>query len=150
MIAVPFMRGGIIPLEGGGNQIMFQWNPAQISGPNVKPKYAEIEVAGREVPYLQYSNGSTITYTFDLDVSRGDNGPGYVKGVVEALSELTRPTIRGQGMNRAPRVLFIFGSLFSKVCVIAEVSPVYKGLFNPLTLDPYEAMVHIVLNEYRA
>ncbi|MEW6352509.1 MAG: hypothetical protein AB1646_25970 [Thermodesulfobacteriota bacterium] len=146
---IPFMRGMILPLEGGGQAIIFEWNPKQIEGPGAKAEYAQIKTAGRETPFLQYSNGDVISIRFDLELSRSDFGDGYVKGVVDNLVRLTKPTVRGQGVNRPPRVKFLFGNLLRRTCIVAEVNPVFKGQFNPLTLEPYGASVSVLLWEYK-
>ncbi len=143
----PFTQGALIPLEGGGSEIWFQWNPANVDEAH-KAEYAEIKVSGRDSPFLEYSNGATTTYSFDLDISRSDNGDDYVQSAVQSLVQMTKATVQGQGVNRPPRVLFVFGSLFSKECVVAEANPKYWGQFNPITLMPYQATVHVVLNEY--
>jgi len=143
----PFTRGQIIPLDGGGGSIQFQWNPKTVEGPGGRAEYAQLKCAGGEQPFLQFACGDVPEIRLDLDISGQDKSPGFVKSQVDALVKLTKPVARGQGVNRPPRVQLIFGPIREK-CVVVEVRPIVGPRFTT-DLQPLEAHVSVTLWKWR-
>jgi len=137
--------GQIIPIDGGGGAIRFQWNPREITGPTASAQYAVIAVAGREFPYLEYSNGQQSHIRFDLEYSTASDNGSLVKSNFQALNALTKPSVRGASMSRPPRVMFIFGSFLRERCVVVEVQPNFSKVFHEADLMPLHAKIGVTL-----
>lgn len=144
-----FIRGMIIPIEGGGGSIRFQWNPRDLGGFTSHAEYAVLKVAGRETPFLQFACGDVRQLDIELEFSKGANGDGYVMAMVESIQKLTRPLIRGATLHRPPRVMWIFGDMPKKRCVITKADPKFSGPFSP-SLSPQQARVSMSLLERTA
>jgi hypothetical protein len=142
-----FMRGMILPTEGGG-PVFFQWNPEKIGGPIAKAGWDVIKTAGREQPYLEYSCAESTVYKFTIQLSRMDNPDEFVSETIKRLVGLTKPIMAGGKVKRPPRVMFMLGSFLRKTCVVLDVDPISKGIFHPHSLLPFDAEVAITLAEY--
>jgi hypothetical protein len=140
-----FIRGMIIPLEGSGKTVRFQYNPRHISGPQLSPQYATLAVAGRELPFVQYGHGRESQIHFELQYSGQTDGGSFVKEQYEALKSLTEPTVRGASMNHPPKVMLIFGTFFRERCVVVEVNPDFTMPFHVQTLVSLNATIGITL-----
>lgn len=138
---------GMIVAETG-EVIVFQWNPNQIQGPTSQSEYARIATAGRKLPFYQYSNGSASSISFEIEWSRYDNTGSWVKDQVDKLNNLTRPTIRGAGISRPPRIQLILGNFLYETCVLISVEPQYSEPFEPTSLNPHNARVGLTLEKY--
>jgi hypothetical protein len=141
-------KGQIIPIDGPGPSIRFQWNPAKIEGPVVNAEYVMIPVAGRDAPYIQYSHGKEKRIRFTIEVSRYNNDDGYVNSVYNSLRALTQPSMKLAGVSRPPRVMLIIGSFLRAVCVLIEVTPSFEGIFSPNSLLPHNAKYTLTFLEY--
>lgn len=141
-------RGMIIPIDGGGSVVRFQWNPKEVQSA-VQAEWAVIKTAGSEQPFLQFCNGEAPTLQFDLEYSRSDNNDGFVLAQVQAIQRLTKPLVKGASMSRPPLVKFVMGSLPRPTCIVKQANAVFSGLFHPTSLLPYEAKVSVILWEYR-
>lgn len=141
------IRGMIISIEAMIQPIRFQWNPRELQGFTSKAEYAVLKVAGRETPYLQFATGDVRQLDVELEFSKSGNGDGYVMRMVEALQELTKPLVRGVTLHRPPRVMWIFGEMPKKRCVITRADPKFSGPFSA-GLDPQQAKVSLTLLEH--
>lgn len=135
----------LIPMEGGGGPIGFQWNPHKIHR-SKKIKYNQLRVAGREQPILQYGCGEAQTYTIEFDVSRYNRGDSHVKDTVDKIFKLTKPTVGGF-IKRPPRCEFILGDAINVTVFVASIDVEYGPLYNPTSLLPYMSKVTMVLEE---
>jgi len=140
--------GMIIPIDGPGSSIRFQWNPKKIDGPTVKAEYAKLNVAGRDSPYQQYSHGDATIIKFTIEVSRYNNSDGYVASIGDALRSLTQPSVQMAGMSRPPRVMLILGSFLRSICILTEVAPEFEGIFEQNSLLPFNAKYKLTFHEY--
>lgn len=143
-----FIRGMIIPIEGGGSTIRFQWNPRELQGFGARAEYAILKVAGRETPFLQFACGDVPTLEIELKFTKGSSDDGYVMRMVDTLQRLTKPLIRGATLHRPPRVMWVFGDMPKRRCVVARADPRYQGLFSA-SLAPHEATVSLTLLEHK-
>lgn len=138
-----FTQGQIIPLGGLIPPIRFQWNPREINGPTATSTYATMRVAGRQFPYIEYSNGEQSSIRFDLEYStRSDNG-SMVKANYLLLNSLTMPLTIGKTMQQPPMVMLILGNFLRERCVVTEVTPNFPRLFDRDTLLPLQAKISI-------
>lgn len=141
-------KGILMPIEGVLAPVQFQWNPSKVGGPKVRAKWTPINTAGRAQPYLHYASGEGNKFSISIMLSRHDNSDNYVSDTVNRIQMMQFPQIRGVGTSRPPRVMLIMGTFLRKLVVIESVDPVFKELFNPATLLPYEAEVALGLVEY--
>lgn len=141
-------KGVLMPIEGILAPVKFQWNPNKIGGPKVKAKWTPINTAGRAQPFLQYGSGEANKFSISIMLSRYDNEDNYVSDTVNRIQSMQFPQIQGAGTTRPPRVMLIMGTFLRKLVVIDSVDPVFKELFNPTTLLPYDAEVALGLIEY--
>lgn len=142
-----FIRGMIIPIEGGVSPIRFQWNPRELQGFGARAEYAVLKVAGREAPFLQFACGDVRQLDIELKFTKGGSDDGYVMGMVNALQQLTKPLVMGATLHRPPRVMWVFGEMPKRRCVITRADPRFHGLFSS-TLAPHEATVSLTLLEH--
>lgn len=144
-----FVRGMIIPIDGGGSPVRFQWNPNRIDGPTAGAEWDQVKTAGRAQPWLQFSCGTQPEIAFIIQLSSDQGGrDGSVEQAAEALRKLSRPQKRGQGVPHPPRVELIVGTFLRKTCVLIGVSPVFHKQFDPQTLQPVFGEVSLKLWEY--
>jgi hypothetical protein len=102
------MKGMIIPLTGTAGNLTFQWNPDEISQSHAAT-WVPIKVAGKEVPFYQFTNGEDDQLEFTLRFSsKGD--PGFVKGQLEKVMGFLKPTQRFSGMQSPAVLQVILGS----------------------------------------
>lgn len=99
--------GMIIPIDGGGTPIVFQYNPMETHW-QYGSEFAQIEVQGKEGPLLEFANGSLTSLSFDLQVIKHASDHD-VQGIIDALVGLTKPIAGGAGTKRAPKVRFVYG-----------------------------------------
>jgi hypothetical protein len=126
--------------------VQFQWNPQKMTRTK-DVQWAQLKPAGREAPIYHYGCGSAQIYTFEAEFSRSDNGSGYVASMIDALMSLTKPLVKGAGVNRPPLVQLILGSFISVQGVINNVSAVYGPLFHPSSLSPHDAKYNVTIHE---
>jgi len=138
----PFTHGMVIPLEGSGQTVAFQWNPEQIDGPDAKADWEAIPTAGAKIPGVEYSAGGVPHIQFDIALSR-DNSDQDVDSMVKSLQRLTDPTVKGRGKDRPPRLKLILGDR-RWTCVLLEANPHYHKFFHPITLQPYFAKIGLL------
>lgn len=144
-----FSHGMILPIDGGV-PVTFQWNPREIRGPGGQAKYAAIEVAGREFPYIQYSNGQPSNIQFDTLWSTVNDAGVAVLAAFWALNSLTTPIPRGMSYSRPPRVMLILGGFLREMCVVCEVTPKFSVGTGPHFKDTLlPAIATISLNLWR-
>jgi hypothetical protein len=140
------MHGMLIPMGGGGGPVVFPWNPEMLNGPNIAPQYAQIDVAGKESPYLQFANGGPQELSFDLHVVR-NMSPADCWQLYTALEGLTKPVKQGPGPAAPPKVQVILGPIRGRY-VVTAVGPKFGRVFNPNSLDPEEAVISVKLTKY--
>jgi len=133
-------------ISGGGASIRFYYNPETIR--IIKSTdWAQLRAAGREQPILQYGCGSPIIVKFDILIRRKP-GDDYGKNLVQSLLRLTKPTVRGAGVDRPPIVTLDLGEAIRlQSCIIARVEPELGPLFSPDDLTPYLGKVHVEIWE---
>ena len=141
-----YVRGQVIPLEGGGSPVRFQFNPHRYDGPTAVAGWDQVKVAGRDQPWLQFSCGETTVLKVDIKLS--SDGGASVKDQVDALTAFKRPTVRGAGVNHPPRLKLILGSFVRLNCVLKEVSPSFGHPADPATLMPYHGDLTLTFWEY--
>ena len=151
-----YTRGMLLPLEGGGMPVIFQYNPFELNiGKGAH--WAQLPTAGRDQPYLQFGCGTPRKVQMNMEVSRGNNGPEYVKVMCEAVEALTKPTVRGAGLDRPPIVQLILGAHLSLSCIVHNAQTRFGShrgqraqtyMAEPYGLLPKEAVINIVLLEF--
>lgn len=139
-----WLHGMLIGIEGGG-RVRFHYNPSSIKT-NKTPAWNKLKAAGREQSILQYGCGEPIYYSFEVDLTRA-GGDGYPRQAVETLLEMCRPTVKGAGVDRPPKVQLILGNAVNATCVVDSVEGDYGPLFSPQSLDPYLGKLSIKLVE---
>lgn len=137
----------IMSLDGGGGRVQFYWNPQTIET-NKDTKWNHLAAAGREQDILQYSCGAPIYYQFEVDLTRA-GGESYVKDTTEKLLEMCKPSVKGAGVDRPPRVKLILGQAINATCIIASVSSKYGPLYDPGSLNPYFGKLTLKLVEIK-
>ena len=145
-----FTRGMIIPLEGGSGPIIFQWNPYELHI-NKDIKWKPLHVAGAEAAYLEYGCGEPRHISIGIEVSQDNNSDFFVKGQLDALLDLSKCTVKGQGVDRPPRLLLQLGASLSVTCIVDDIRVRYGShvgqrhhftyLAHPDTLLPREGNV---------
>lgn len=154
----PFTKGMIIPIDGSGPTVIFQWNPYEV---HVKKdvKWRGIHTAGREQPIFQYGCGEARVLSLSVEVSRYNNSDFFVQGFFDQLQALAVPSVFGMGVNRPTRVQAILGQSINMTCFIDDVHFRYGShrgqqhhftyLATPDNLLPKEGHVIIKLIEYK-
>jgi hypothetical protein len=133
----------MIPLDGPGTPVIFQFNPNEVNGPIAEADYASMGVGGRELPYLQYSHGKEAAITFELVAARTMSA-GEVNAMHGALKALTKPFKKGVGPGSPPRVMLILGGFMRETVVVKSVHPKFKRFHNP-DLNPNEGRFQVTL-----
>jgi hypothetical protein len=133
----------MIPLDGPGTPVIFQYNPSEVGGPVAEADYATMGVGGRELPYLQYSHGKESAITFELIAAKSMSG-AEVSGMHKALQSLTKPFKKGVGPGNPPRVMLILGGLMRETVVVKSVQPKFRRFHTP-DLVPNEARFQVTL-----
>ncbi len=141
-------KGMMMPIDGGGAPVVFQYNPCELNGPSAEAEYATIGVGGSEHPYMQYSHGKESVIQFEL-VSARDMGEGQVKAMHQALVALTKPEKKGVGPGSPPRVMFILGGFIREKCIVKSVQPRFRRFHNPESLMPNEGRFQITLWKWK-
>jgi len=138
-----WLKGSMIGEDG--TVITFFFNPSTIKI-SKNTKWNELKAAGREQGVLQYGCGDPRSFEFELKLTRtpGDN---YPKSVVEKLFKMTKPTIRGAGVDRPPKVRLNLGNAVKTECIIDSIQATYGPLFNPRDLTPWLGGVSVKLTE---
>ena len=139
-------KGMLIPESG--SPLSFEWNPSEVTETK-HIKWAQIHVAGRETPVLQYGCGEAKHYSFILILSRKDQGDDFVAKQCKTLLDMTEPTVKGAGVDRPGSVTFKLGDTVNMKCVIEEIKAIYEQPFLPDNLAPCFGKVHIKLLEYQ-
>lgn len=151
-MSAPFIRGMLLPLDGGAGPVIFQWNPTRMKGPNASASWAATAVAGREHPYLQYTSGQQSNIPLDLIYQTESDGGAAVIAAFWQLMALTTPTPRGVSYQRPPLVVLRIGSWPSEICVVTEIRPDFAIGTGPEfanTLLPAEATISVNLWRWR-
>ena len=141
-----FAQGMIIDDEGGGGAISFEWNPATVQI-DKKIKWNQMHAAGCDIPYIQFGCGEARRLTFELDLSRSSMGDGYVKDQIQKLLKLSKPSVKGSGVDHPPKVTVKMGSALTFKGYVEHVIGHHGLLANPSSLEPYEGRCKIVLIE---
>lgn len=147
-----FVKGMILPIDGGAGPVIFQWNPTRLNGPNANAIWSTIAVAGREIPYLQYANGNSSNIPIDLIYQTESDHGAAVVAAFWALNALTTPIPRGMSYSRPPIVMLILGAFLRELCVVTEVRPDFvigTGPYFANTLLPAEAKISLNLWRWR-
>lgn len=145
------VKGMILPIDSIGAPVLFQYNPDVLRGPTIAPQYAALSVAGRELPYLQYSGGGMSAMPFDLTFHTESDGGAAVMAAWLSLVSLTSAFSFGFGAARPPRVIFILGSWPRYTWVITGLNPNFAigtgGTFRN-SLLPSQAIIGITLTRW--
>ena len=147
-----FIKGMILPIDGGAGPVTFQWNPEGIMGPSAQASWSAIAVAGREFPYLQYASGQQSNIQFDLWWSTVSDSGAAVTAAFWMLNALTTPIPRGISYSRPPLVMLILGTFLREISVVCEVRPNFiigTGPYFANTLLPAEAKISLNLWRWR-
>lgn len=157
MPCADFTRAMIIPLESGGGPIIFQYNPYEFHI-DKDIKWKGIHTAGRDQPHLEYGCGEARKISIGFEVSKYNNSDFFVIGYMRTILELSRPVVRGMGVNRPSRVQLIIGDSYNETCVIDDIKVrmgSHKGqqhhytyLAEPISLLPKEGHILLRLLEY--
>jgi hypothetical protein len=153
-----FSKGMILPVDGMGSPVIFQFNPQAVQGPTAQLEYAQINVVGRQYPYLQYSNGKPGEIRVQLQFAGQHDGGASVASAYYALESLTTPSplniglAFGSMMSRPPRVMFIMGDFLRELAVVVNLSPNFTigrgGDFRG-SLMPMMATIDVTLWRWR-
>lgn len=138
-----WLRGSIIAEDG--TNVQFYFNP-QIIKITKQVRWNTLEAAGREQGIIQYGCADPRSFEFDVDLTRA-GGDNYVKDTTEKLFKMTKPSIRGSGVDRPPKVRLIMGDAVKANCVLDSVSSSYGPLYNPMSLGPYSGKLTLKLSE---
>jgi hypothetical protein len=149
LLTEAFQKFMLIPLDGGGETVSFQYNPEEVAGPDANPTYGVQEVLGRELPVVEYTSGGQSTISFKIKIGRKQSDSD-VKDMIDKLIKLTKPDQQGggggQGPPKAPRCSFVGGEQFQdETVVVQSVKPVVSRMINPMTLLATHAEVQITL-----
>ena len=137
------MNGVIIPLSGGASAVTFQYHPQEISQA-YSATWVPLKVAGRETPYLQYTNGEEDLLEFTLRfASKG--APGYVKGKLEGLQALMKPSGSMGGLQGPPVLQLVLGSDLRWRCVLQGLKT-RKHTWHDRNLLWYYADAHLTFS----
>jgi hypothetical protein len=139
-----FTKGMIIPIDGGGSPVIFQWNPATIKYSRAA-NWHSMRAAGNNEPFLQYTCGSSHIVHFSIDVSRSNNSDFFVRGFARDLVALADTGQSGGMVKRPSKVMFISGDSLSIYGVVDKVDVAYGLLANPDSLLPYEAKIAVTI-----
>jgi len=149
MLAQPtqaFVKGMVIPTEGGGGPILFQWNPRTVKE-DKGARWAKLQPIGREQPILQFSIGQARVISFNIDVSEPGGTGMSAKSYIDQFIELTKPSVGGN-VKRPPKLQLILGQAIKMTCVLTAVSNAYGPLFHPMTLGPQQSTVRLTFTEF--
>jgi hypothetical protein len=137
------IKGYLVDVENR-ERLEFQYNPSEI-GDDKAANYADIKVPGISHPKHQFIAGGSRRITFKLFLFKGD-----VKQKIAWLQSLLYPEHSGTMLKSPPhRVIFIFGELYpGTVCIVRQVKARYFSLFDQNSLDPQQAEVDVVLDEW--
>jgi hypothetical protein len=152
-----FTKALIIPLESGAPPIVFQYNPYEFHI-DKDIKWKGIHTAGRDQPLLEYGSGEARRISIGFEVSKYNNSDFFVIGYMQSLLELSRPLVKGRGVNRPSRVQLIIGASYNETCVVDDIKirmGSHKGqtshhtyLADPVNLLPKEGHILVRLVEY--
>ena len=109
-----YTQGMIIPYPSDDAEvgiITFEYNPYEIHL-DKEVQWAKVHVAGRDQPYMHFGCGEVQKLTLAIEVNKSNNSDFFVKGFMDDLNKLTKPTVQGAGMTRPPRVQLILGAHF--------------------------------------
>lgn len=147
----------IIPLETGVQPIIFQYNPYEFHI-DKDIKWKGIHTAGRDQPYLEFGSGEARKISIGFEVSKYNNSDFFVMGYMKSILELSRPIVRGMGVNRPTRIQLIIGLSYNETCVIDDIKVrmgSHRGqtghhtyLAEPINLMPKEGHILLRLLEY--
>lgn len=153
-----FTKGMIIPIDGAGQIVVFQWNPYELNITKAT-HWKGIHTAGREQPVYQYGCGEARVLNLSIEVSRDNNSDFFVVGFFDSLMELTRPYVFGMGVNRPTRVQVILGQSVNMTCFVDDVhfrmgshvgqQKHHTYLATPDNLLPKEGHVIVKFKEYK-
>jgi len=105
----------------------FTYLPEEINHSGAEPTYNDIEIVGRWAPYQVYQNTSAEEFSFTLQFFSYTNVFQDVIAKVNFLRSLKYPVNYGGISYRPPKVLFVFGELIAKMCIVKEATPVYRA-----------------------
>jgi hypothetical protein len=137
--------GMLIPNDGGGGPITFQWNPISVHVQKVI-NWQHLRVVGREHAFQQYACGEPRTYTISFELSASNRGKSFVKETVDQIMELTKPTVGGT-VKRPPECTLILGDFINLKCIVHRVRVAHKEFFDPQGLNSTFAVVVIDFEE---
>jgi hypothetical protein len=105
----------------------FTYLPEEINHSGAEATYNDIDIIGRWSHYQVYQSTTAEEFSFTLQFFAYNNSYSDVVAKVNFLRALKYP-INYQGISyRPPKVLFVFGDLISKMCIVKEASPVYRA-----------------------
>jgi hypothetical protein len=153
-----FTKGMIIPIDGGGGPVVFEFNPYEVHINKIvkwHPQYA----AGREMPYWHHGCGESRVVSFSMELSRDNNSNSFVKSFIDSVLALTKPTVKGAGLDRPPKCQAILGASLTLTCIVHDVKVRfgshhgqrmhYSYLADPGSLLPSEGHLITHLLEYK-
>jgi len=139
----PLLPGIILPIDGGGSPVRFQYNPLEIEGPTAIMNWASLNVAGRRDPYLQFSHGEQAYIKFNLIYAKRSSAMTVV-AAYKSLESLTIPIKRGN-MSRPPICLLLLGGFLRQKCIVKEANPSFNRLFEPDSMLPETVKISVLL-----
>jgi hypothetical protein len=141
------MKGMIIPLSGSVGHLTFQWNPDEITESH-EASWVPIVVAGRGVPYMQYTNGEEDLLEFTLRFSsKGD--PNFVKSQLDLIKSFRKPSQSLAGMKVPPILQVILGADIRDQYVLTRVRT-KKHTYANESLLWYYGDANMTLSKYEA
>lgn len=145
MYELVYWYQGSISSESG-EYVRFYYNPATISI-SKNNRFAQIRAAGREQPILEYGCGGATTVHFSI-ILRRIPGEDYSTQIITQLREMTKPKIKGAGVDRPPVLTLDLGEAIRlEKCYLTQLKPKLGPLFNPTDLKPYTGEVEVGLTE---
>jgi hypothetical protein len=119
-MAANWTKGMILPLEGFGSPVVFQWNPYEMHLDKTN-KWAALHPAGGERPIFHYGCGEARIISLSIEISQHNNSDFFVKGWMDKLHKLTKPLVKGSGISRPPQVQVIIGGHLDCTAIIKRV-----------------------------
>lgn len=141
-------KGSLIDVETG-EIFEFQYNPQTIKDSN-GAVWTKNMVQGKHHPLLQYAGGSGRKISFDLRFYMGYRNKTVLEQVNWLRSLCYPDTLSDAIPHRAPhRVVLNMGNLYKGLVCVVETAEIEWGSLMTSQLDPQEALVQIVLEEFR-
>lgn len=111
----------------GPQKLEFTYLPNELSLSGEEPTWNEVEIIGRWSPYHIYASTTAAELGFTLQFFAEEDAVKDVKQKVDWLRAMKYPVVHEGITYRPPSLLFVWGRLFTRRCLLKEATPVYRG-----------------------